>query len=67
MEVLKRKYIVDEKNRKVAVQLDIKTFKKVEEIMEDFALFQLMKENEGDETLDINSAKHFYSKLDKVN
>jgi hypothetical protein len=34
METLKRKYIVNENNKKVAVQLDIKTFNKIEEVME---------------------------------
>lgn len=56
MEVLKRKYIVDEKNRKIAVQLDIKTFQRIEEIMENYALYHLMKESEGDEKLDLKSA-----------
>ena len=67
MEAVKRKYIVDEKNRKVAVQLDIKTFNQIEEIMENFALFKLMDENKGEETLDIKSAKKYYSKLKKSN
>ena len=67
MEVLERKYIIDEKNRKVAVQLDIKTFKKIEDIMENYALFKLMEENEGEESLDLRSAKLFYSQLEKSN
>ena len=67
MEILKRKYIVDERNRKIAVQLDIKTFTKIEEIMENYALVQLMKENEDDEILDIKAAKEYYSKLEKTN
>ena len=65
MEALKRKYIVDEKNKKVAVQLDIKTFKKIEEIMENYSLIKLMEENEGEETLDLRSAKLYYSQLEK--
>ena len=65
MEALKRKYIVDEKNKKVAVQLDIKTFKKIEEIMENYSLIKLMEENEGEETLDLTSAKLYYSQLEK--
>ncbi len=67
METLKKKYIVNEKNRKIAVQLDIKTFNKIEEIMENYALFQLMKENENDEFLDLKDAKKYYSQLDKAN
>jgi RelB Antitoxin len=67
MEVIKRKYVVNEKNRKIAVQLDIKTFNRIEKIMENFALYKLMDENKDEETLDINSAKKFYSKLEKLN
>ncbi|MFQ5864779.1 MAG: hypothetical protein ACE5IW_06065 [bacterium] len=66
MEVIKKKYIIDENNRKVAVQIDLKTFEKIEEIMENYALVQLMNENEGDETLDLDQAKEFYKKLEKV-
>lgn len=39
---LKRQYVVDEDNRKVAVQLDIDTFEKIEEIFENYALAQFM-------------------------
>jgi len=67
METVKRKYIVDEKNRKVAVQLDIKTFNQIEEIMENFALYKLINENKDEETLDIKTAKKYYSKLKKSN
>ncbi len=65
MEAIKKKYIVDEKNRKVAVQIDIKTYQKLEELLENYALVQLMKENEGEETLDIEQAKEYYEQLDK--
>ena len=58
---------MDEKNRKVAVQLDIKTFNQIEEIMENFALFKLMDDNKDEEILDIKSAKKYYSKLKKSN
>jgi hypothetical protein len=67
MEAVKRKYIVDEKNRKVAVQIDIKTFNQIEEIMENFALSKLMDKNKDEETLAIKSAKKYYSKLKKSN
>lgn len=33
---IKRKYIIDERNRAVAVQLDIKTFEKIEETLENY-------------------------------
>ena len=67
MDVLQRKYIVDENNKKVGVQLDIQTFQKIEEIMENYALFHLMKETEKDDLFDLKSANKYYSKLEKIN
>jgi RelB Antitoxin len=67
MEAIKRKYIVDEKNNKIAVQLDIKTFEMIEDVLENYALHQLMIENEDDEKLDLAAAKKYYSKLEKSN
>lgn len=66
MEAIKKQYIVDENNNKVAVQLDLKTFEKIEEIMENYALFQLMSEEGEQEALALESAKDYYSKLDKI-
>ena len=39
------KYIVDENNKKVAVQMDIETFKKIEEALENYGLSELMKQS----------------------
>jgi len=61
-----RKYIVDENNKKVAVQLDIATFEQIEETLENYALVQLIKENEGEERLKVAEAKDFYRTLDKA-
>lgn len=66
MEIVKKKYIVDEQNQKIAVQVDIKTFEKIEEILENYALVQLMKENEGEDTLELNEAKAYYQTLKKA-
>ena len=67
MNDIKKKYIVDENNNKVAVQLDLITFNKIEEVLENYALVQLMKENDTNETLTVDEAKSFYNKLDKSN
>jgi hypothetical protein len=69
MEILEKKYIIDEKNQKVAVQIDIETFEKIEEILENYALVQLMKENEEEETLNLENAKAYYQilKVAKLN
>ncbi|MGO9482061.1 MAG: hypothetical protein ACLP05_09820 [Candidatus Kryptoniota bacterium] len=55
-----RKYIVDEQNKKVAVQLDIDTFEKLEELLENYGLVELMKQSEGEEKLALAEAKAFY-------
>lgn len=67
MEKIKKKYIVDENNNRVAVEIDLKTFYKIEEIMENHGLYKLMRENDSDEKLSIKEAKAFYSKLPKEN
>jgi len=45
---LKRQYIVDEDNHKVAVQLDIDTFEKIEDVLENYALVQLINADESE-------------------
>ncbi len=67
METIDKQYIVDEQNRKIAVQIPIGTFEKIEEILENHALVQLMKENEGEKILGIAEAKAYYDQLEKQN
>ena len=61
-----RKYIKDERDRTVAVQLDIDTFEKIEELLENYGLVELMKQTEGTEKLTAAEAKAFYRTLDKA-
>jgi hypothetical protein len=63
---IKRQYIVDDNNRRVAVQLDLKTFEKIEEILENYGLVQLMSAEAEDEPLNLAEAKAYYNKLDKT-
>ncbi|MDU9049291.1 MAG: hypothetical protein Q3M30_10590 [Candidatus Electrothrix sp. Rat3] len=52
-----RQYIVNEQDRRTAVLLDIETFEKIEEIIENHALYRLMEEkDEDDEVLDSDDA-----------
>jgi hypothetical protein len=60
---IKKKYVTDDKNRKFAVQLDINTYNKIEQVLEDYALGQLIDENDPDDTLPINEARVYYEKL----
>ena len=64
MEAIKKKYIIDENNNKVAVQIDINTYEKLEDLLENYALVQLMKEDDSGK-LEVREAKEFYKKLPK--
>jgi len=66
MEEVKRTYIVDEHNRKLAVQIDIDTFNKIEEILENYALVQLMEEQADEEALGLDEAIAYYQALEKA-
>lgn len=59
------KYIVDENNRKVAVQIDIETFNKIEEALENYGLSELIKQSIDGESLSLKEAKSFYDSLKK--
>jgi len=50
-------------NNKLAVQLEI--FNKIEDILEDYALYQFITDTEDGDNLDLNSAKKYYSNLEK--
>lgn len=64
---IKRKYIIDERNRAVAVQLDIKTFEKIEETLENYGLMRLMQEEDtDDEVLELDEAQAYYGALGKA-
>ena len=66
METINKRYIVDEQNKKIAVQIPIDTFEKIEEILENYALVQLMKENEDEEVYGVRGAKTYYDQLKKA-
>jgi len=66
METINKQYIVDEHNKRIAVQIPIETFEKIEEVLENYALYQLIKENEGGEILGLKGAKAYYDRLEKV-
>jgi hypothetical protein len=60
---IKKTYVTDEKKRLVAVQIDIETYEKIEQVLEDYALVQLIDENNPDEYLSLNEAKEYYDKI----
>jgi hypothetical protein len=62
---LQPNYIVDNHNHKIAVQLDIKTYEKITNVLEDYALFKFMDENKDDEKLSLKDARALYASLKK--
>jgi len=48
------------------VQLNIKTYEKIEEILENYSLHKLMEEDENT-PMNVEEAKAYYSKLGKRN
>ncbi|MBB1077759.1 hypothetical protein HUU62_25490 [Rhodoferax sp. 4810] len=64
---IKRQYIVDESNRRIAVQIDIDTFVKIEEILENYALIQRMStDTPDDEVFNLEQAQSYYQTLEKT-
>ena len=66
MEELKKTYIVDEQNRKLGVQVDIDTFNKIEEVLENYALVGLMKEQNDEDSFARDEALAYYQSLEKA-
>lgn len=60
---IKRKYILNKTKKRVAVQLDIKTFEKIESLMEDYVLKRKIKENQEADRLKVAEAKAYYGRL----
>jgi len=63
---IERTYIINESNQRIAVQLDIDTFERIENILENYALAQLMDEDmESELTLDHDQAIGVFKTLEK--
>lgn len=62
---LQATYIVDDNNQKIAAQIDIDTYNKIDEVLENYALKQFIDEGVNDEVLSINDAKNYYVALKK--
>ncbi len=65
MLTIKKKYIVNESDEKIAVQVDIKTFERIEKLLEDYVLGEVMKKNSIKERLELKQAKAYYARLKK--
>ncbi len=62
---LKKRYIVNDKNRRVGVVLDLRTFERIEEILEDYLFGKIMLDLEKEEPLSLEEAMKRYAKLKK--
>ena len=62
---IKRQYIVTDNDRKIGVALDIETFEKIEELLEDCGLALSMEEVEEEESLSLNEAQRCYAQMKK--
>ena len=62
---LQPNYIVDNHNHKIAVQLDIQTYEKITETLENYALFKFIEENKNDEKLSLKDAREYYNSIKK--
>jgi RelB Antitoxin alpha helical domain len=66
MHPIPRRYLVDDENRPVAVQLDLATSEWMEDQLENAGLVERIGEAEGDELLGLEAARAFYERLPKV-
>ena len=62
---IKKEYVINSKNKKKAVLIDIDTFEKLEELLENYGLGKFMEEVEDEETLILNDAREYYDTLRK--
>jgi RelB Antitoxin alpha helical domain len=66
MHPIPRRYLVDDENRPVAVQLDLATFEWIEDQLENAGLVARMAEVEDDELLSLESALALYETMPKA-
>jgi hypothetical protein len=62
---IRKTYLTDENKNPIAVQIDLKTFEQIEQLLEDYALGQLIEQNDPADNLSIQEAKEYYRKMNK--
>ncbi len=60
---INKNYLLDSNQKAIAVQIPIAEFEKIEEILEDYGLAQLMDETKDDETLNKEEALKYLASL----
>jgi len=66
MAEIKKRYVVDEDDRRVAVQIDLETFARIEEVLEDLELTRWIADAQEEPALDSEAAREYYDSLDKA-
>lgn len=64
---IQKHYLMDDNQQPVAVQISIADFEKIEEILENYGLVQLMEEQEDNERLSTEEAWKYYQTLKQKN
>jgi hypothetical protein len=65
MPAIKRRYIVNERKEPVEVILDLATFEKMEELVEDRLLAEILEEAALEPPLSLEEAKRQYARMKK--
>ncbi|MDD5188765.1 MAG: hypothetical protein PHF57_11220 [Methanoregula sp.] len=63
MAAIPRRYITDARNQKQAVIVDLETFDRMEDFIEDYGLAIFMEEAEDDEILSVHETKKHYKSI----
>ncbi len=66
MLTIKKRYLVDDRNEPIAVQIDLATWTKIEEALEDHFIGKSMQDSEREDALDRATAVRYYQRLKKV-
>jgi len=65
MAPIRKRYILDKRGRRVAVVLPVRTFERIEEILEDYLFGQALEEVKHEKPMTLKQAKKYYAKLKK--
>ncbi len=60
---IEKRFVVDEEGKPIAVQIDLETFQKIEEILEDYGLAKEVQAVEDEESLDLTAARDRYKQI----
>ena len=60
---INKRYVVDENQNTIAVQIPLDDFNKIEEVIENFGLAKLMEETDDDKLLSGEEAYSYYQSL----